>query len=131
MTRSIYLALALCALPLHAEESTEAVTEAIYESIDGVAIGRVFLSPADRKRLDAARRRPAAAAKERTVAAVAGDERNNAATGYIRVGDRAPAVFRDGRFVRLDRAEPPEPRPPGAIRRHVPREGSDAEAGAR
>ena len=121
MIRPLLIALALCALPLRAEEpavpgSREPVDRPIYESIDGVVIGRVFLSPAERTRLDAARRGSPEQA-ERPATDVASAVTSTAA-GYIRVGGKAPAVFRDGRFVRAGDRPLPEPETPGLIRRH-------------
>lgn len=122
MIRLLLIALVLAAPPLRAEEpvsaeSPESIERPIYESIDGVVIGRVFLSSEDRTRLDAMRRTAPEPPGPRAAAAAAPATGDSAATGYIRVGDKAPAVFRDGRFVRGDERLPTA-KAPGVIRRH-------------
>lgn len=123
MSRPLLIALLLCTLPLRAEEPAsvgdrDADDRSIYESIDGVNIGRVFLSPAERARLDAVRREPRERGDRHAAEAAASDASAGTSAGYIRVGSKAPTVFRGGRFVRSGDRPPPEPETPGVIRRH-------------
>ncbi len=104
-------------------------TTAVYESIDDITIGRVFLSPAERKQLDAIRHLPEQAAAAQTGAAPApvAETPKPTGLGFIRVDGKATRVFRNGEFV----AAPPGRRDltalsDGVIVRHEDGAGDDS-----
>lgn len=113
----------------HAEEAVEAQNGPIYESVDGVPIGRVFMSPGERERLDAIRHLP-----QQATAATAGDAAPSAepeaparkGMGFIQVSGKPPRVFRDGDFVRAPVAPGVSTLPAGIIVRHES-EGAEQE----
>ncbi|MEO1244430.1 MAG: hypothetical protein AAFX56_02005 [Pseudomonadota bacterium] len=92
------LFLACCAL---ADESPDGDPGSVYESIDKIRIGRVFLSTAERDRLDVLRRQPnsAGSADEPAQKAASSVSRSSPASGYIKVPGKRPSVFSAGRFV--------------------------------
>ncbi len=112
-----------CLASLAEADAPDAVTTpAVYESIDDIAIGRVFLSPAERKQLDAVRHLPAdggSAPADPTQAPTATTSPAPKGLGFIRVHGKAARVFKDGDFV----AAPPGDQilkavPDGVIVRH-------------
>ncbi len=112
-----------CALPLVADAEDHAPS--VYESLDDVVIGRVFLSAEERQRLDATRGIDPAGtpAASSTPVAAAPAAASAPAEGYIRAAGKAPRVFRDGNFVKASGKEPVRFRTEGTIRRHVHTEG--------
>ena len=105
---------------LHAEENLQP----IYESMDGMKIGRVFLSPGERMRLDAVRHlEPApggpAGPIDPTAAGPEPEPEPPTGYGFIQVSGKAPRVFRDGDFVRAAAADAGvDDAPPGVLIRH-------------
>ena len=100
--RSVLL---LCVLLLPA--AAVADDSSVYESLSGVHIGRVFLSPAERATLDARRERGSDAA-----GAAAGDDTGKSAparaaqsAGYIIGRDGESKVWKNGDFVASGGAE--------------------------
>ena len=103
-------------------EETVPASDAIYESLDGVRIGRVFLSPDERRRLDAVRHlEPGPVGAEGPVESADTESEAERPEGYgfIQVSGKAPRVFKDGDFVRVTGVAPraAEP-PPGLLVRH-------------
>ena len=113
-----------------AEEPVELENGPIYESVDGVAIGRVFLSPGERERLDAVRHLPQnAASANDTVASGEAQPAQPKGVGFIQVSGKAPRVFRDGDFVRSSRGKRGvDAMPAGIIVRHEDQDGEEGDA---
>lgn len=99
---------------------------AVYETFSGVQIGRVFLSPGDRERLDARRLHPPAEHTAGEPEAEGGTKqpRSLAAAGYIISSSGQARVWRDGDFVESPQRAPQRITFPGDIRvtRTVPEE---------
>ena len=74
----------------------------IYEAIDEASVGRVFLTPAERRWLDAARAEPRRVADKVDAPADAAAKPGDRAAGFIRVPGKVPRVFRRDRFVPAD-----------------------------
>jgi hypothetical protein len=93
----------ICLASLAAADAPDSFEPAaVYESIDDVVIGRVFLSPAERKQLDAVRHLPehtSSAVTDATAAAPAAASAKPKGFGYIQVKGKAARVFRNGDFV--------------------------------
>ncbi len=87
------------ATPAHADEST------VYEALADVRIGRVFLSPEQRARLDQGLSKPASRAARRGVPATAMPGANGKAAGYIVNGAGKTRVWSNGDFVAAPAAE--------------------------
>lgn len=109
LARSCPLLLLLASLGVAADEPDDRVFEQrIYESVDGVAIGRVFLSPGERERLDAIRHLPQdsgpVSASDGTLPREA-EPVSPRGVGYIQADGKAARVFRDGDFVTAPRSE--------------------------
>jgi len=91
---------------------------AIYESMAGIKIGRVFLAPGERDRLDRRRLRPQAEKRDSDSGA---DGKSAAArvlssAGYIISSSGKARVWRDGDFVESRRQEPQRMRFPGDVK---------------
>lgn len=71
----------------------------VYESLEHIHIGRVFLSPAERASLDKHRRVPKPVAAVRSTVQTAAPARNSNAAGYIVSGSGRAHVWKDGDFV--------------------------------
>lgn len=100
--RLVFLIAITCLAPLAEADAPDAVTKpAVYESIDDIAIGRVFLSPAERQQLDAIRHLTADAASGPADTAAASTATSTAPEGfgYIRAQGKAARVFKDGDFI--------------------------------
>ncbi len=84
-----------------AEAPDSAESAAVYESIDDIVIGRVFLSPAERQQLDAIRHLPAqaTAVPSGTSPAPVAEAPKPKGVGFIRRTGKATRVFKDGDFV--------------------------------
>lgn len=80
----------------------------VYESFAGVNIGRVFLTPGDRDRLDERRLNPPAegTASNPTVAGAPDKRRTLAAAGYIISSSGRARVWRDGDFIESRQQSP-------------------------
>ena len=119
-----------CVASLAAADAPDAVNApAVYESIDDIAIGRVFLSPAERQQLDAIRHLPADAASGPAdpAAAPATASPVPKGSGFIRVHGKAARVFKDGDFVTAAPGERVATEvPDGVIVRHEEGNGDDA-----
>ena len=118
--------IACCALPLigGADERPAGV----YESLDAVRIGRVFLSAEQRQELDARRGLdPAAASSSSTEAATTEAAKAPTSKGFIRAEGKPTRVFRDGDFVRTDGRNPVRFSTEGTIRRHQPAANDESE----
>ena len=96
----IILSLVVC--PALADDTVE-----IYESLDDVQLGRIFMSPDDRARLDARR----AVSRSAPRIAQQADDTNTEPTvtvprkpaaGYIKSGSRKPLVWTNGEFQRAE-----------------------------
>ena len=112
-------------------DETVPVSDAIYESLDGIRIGRVFLSPDERQRLDAVRHlEPGPEGPEGPVESTdaAPEPERPEGYGFIQVSGKAPRVFKDGDFVRVTGVAPraAEP-PPGVVVRHEDPAESDGD----
>lgn len=96
-------------LPVAAHES------GIYESLEHIHIGRVFLSPPERLHLDKNRNVTSPGTGEsRTGVANKGAVRNDRAAGYIVSGSGRVRVWKDGDFVVTD--APSSNRFPGDVK---------------
>lgn len=103
---------------------------AVYESFSGVKIGRVFLAPRDRDRLDERRLNPPA---EGTAAGTGAEgaapkARVPAAAGYIISSSGRARVWRNGDFIESTRQTPQRMAFPGDVKvtRIVPDEADQA-----
>ncbi len=114
-----------CGLPLTVAALAEET--AIYESLDDVEVGRVFLSPEQRDRLDQRRGKPEVRVTNRGPAAAVSKTWPDAA-GYIVSGNGESRVWSNGDFVAADKVS--DVRFPGdvRIRRGAAKPGSDPEA---
>ena len=103
----------------------------IYESLETVSIGRVFLSPEERRWLDARRAsEPSAVLPPRARTPVRAPSepapaRTKSPAGYIVSSSGEARVWRDGEFVRSDDRTAVDISFPGDVR--VKRHGVDAE----
>ena len=115
MKRLLILTVLLCS-------SAHADTSDVYETIAGVSIGRVFLTPEERRLLDAARTRSPQAESRSTVSSgePVDPEPSTNASGYILISSGKSRLWRDGDFV--ETAVTPTRRFPGDVRiiRHRP-----------
>lgn len=119
MKRALMLLACLLPMPLAADELQ------VYESIDEIEIGRVFLKPAERTALDRRRELPAQAPSSVSRSATAAPparRAENRPAGYIESSDGTRRHWRSGDFVadgrsaqmrfpgdiRIERQEPPE-----------------------
>ena len=102
----------LLASSAHADNSD------VYETIAGVSIGRVFLSPEERRLLDAARTRPpqTVAQSAPSSSEAAGSEPSPNASGYIVSSSGKSRFWRDGDFVEAASAPTPATRFPGDVK---------------
>lgn len=119
------LALLLLAMPVLADES------ALYESIDDLAIGPVFLTPGERRWLDANRHLPPqATSAQSTESAEAGgdDEEPAEPAGFIINSSGQAQRYRNGDFS-FSNASPESMRFPDdvEIRRHVNERPTEAQ----
>ena len=108
----------LIAVFLLAPAAVNAEETAVYESFAGVKIGRVFLAPGDRDRLDEQRLNPpaegASGASESEGAAEKAPE--VASAGYIISSSGRARVWRDGDFVAAPRQAPGDMAFPGDVK---------------
>lgn len=96
-----FFVLMMCAGQLRANDSL------VYESVSEIHIGRVFLSPGERRALDQKRLQPASAAgntpaSQSTDAATetgAGTNKRAPASGYFVIGSGRPKRWQEGDFV--------------------------------
>lgn len=96
-------------LPVAAHES------GVYEALEHIHIGRVFLSPPERVHLDKTRNvRSPGAGERRTAADSDGTVRNDRAAGYIVSSSGRARVWKDGDFVVAD--APRSMRFPGEVK---------------
>ena len=111
MRRLLILTL-LLASSAHADNSN------VYETIAGISIGRVFLTPEERSLLDAARTRSpqlvtqSAPASSEAVKA----EKSSNASGYIVSSSGKSRLWRDGDFVEAATTPTPATRFPGDVK---------------
>ena len=125
MRAMIATVLVLLALPAGADES------AVYESIDDLAIGPVFLTPGERRWLDANRHlAPQDVSGPTNASAEAGDDSDEPAepAGFIINSSGQARRYSDGDFS-LSHSSPSSMRFPDdvEIRRHVAERETDAE----
>ena len=103
---------------------------AVYETFSGVKIGRVFLAPGDRQRLDEQRLNPPAAdvAGETTAEGTPETRRPVASAGYIISSSGRARVWHDGDFVESGRRAPRSMAFPGDVKvtRSVPEDAAEA-----
>ncbi len=126
--RLLPMILLLIALPVLTASADEA---SVYESVDEIAIGPVFLTPSERRWLDANRHLPRRSASQEQAQSADGDEQRPRATpaGYIINGSGETRRWRDGEFSRsVDSAEAMSFPDDVQIRRHSPRRSADTEA---
>ena len=90
---------------------------AVYESFSGVTIGRVFLAPGDRDRLDERRLNPPAESAVDVSAAngTAQPSRRPASAGYIISSSGRARVWHDGDFVESAERAPQRMAFPGDV----------------
>ena len=101
-----------------------AADSGVYESFSGVGIGRVFLTPAERDRLDTERLNPpsvAVSGSHEAAEATEKPKRKLPSAGYIRRGNGPAKVWQNGDFVDFGRNAPDSMAFPGdvEITRHV------------
>lgn len=127
------LALSMLALlPLQSFAGEEDLREiSVYETMAGVSIGRVFLSPAERKILDVKRANPPRAAVTTGQNASDTGESSTAApaAGYIINSSGRARFWMNGGFVESGESSPAALKFPGdvkIVRHHVPQSRSDA-----
>lgn len=99
----------------------------LYESLDGVKIGRVFLSPERRLQLDANRGKTQAAAPGRSQSSVARKPVNDDAVGYIISGAGKSRVWKGGEFRAAETQQVDSLTFPSAIRVHKSEPDGDDE----
>lgn len=115
MKHRVLLLLSLVASPVLAGDP-----DSIYESLDDVRLGRVFMSPQDRARLDA--RRTVNNTSQEKLQPADPDTRFGVAkppkpaAGYIKSGNRKPLVWTDGAFRRAEPSAVEQWSFPGTIR---------------
>lgn len=94
----------------------------IYESLDGIRIGRVFLSPNEREQLDAVRHlKPGPVDAPSTADGATSEPEPEPPRGYgfIKVHGKALRVFKDGDFVSATSvSDDVDAMPPGVFVRH-------------
>jgi len=100
--------------------------ERVYESIDEIVVGRVFLGRAERERLDRLRGRIDAAPAAGVPAPAAAEDPVRGA-GYIKKDSGPLRIWRDGDFVSAGPAAAGEPTFPGEVR--IVRHPAPADAG--
>ena len=102
--------------------AAHADTSDVYESIAGVSIGRVFLTPEERRLLDVERTHSPQTESRSTVSSseTVDPEPSTNASGYILNSSGKSRLWRDGDFV--ETAVTPTERFPGDVRiiRHSP-----------
>ena len=107
--------LLLCA-PCVADDADD-----LYESLDDITLGRVFMTQADRRALDARRSvSPVNAAVEATDVEPDAEQVDSTprrpAAGYIASGDGTALVWANGGFVPVELSEAERLKFPGAVR---------------
>ena len=110
----------LCLLPA----SANAGETDVYESMRDVSIGRVFLSPAERRDLDVRRANPDTGPPTGSSPSdIEKAEPETEPAGYIVRGNSEPRYWRDGNFVETGRPAPRTLEFPGDVTvvRHTPR----------
>ena len=99
----------------------------VYETIARISIGRVFLTPEERRLLDAARRQPqptvSQSAPSTSETTDSGPSSN--ASGYIVSSSVKSRLWRDGDFVETARTPTPATRFPGDVK--ITRHRADAD----
>ena len=115
---------------LAASTVVAAEDSAVYETISGVKIGRVFLTPGDRERLDDQRLNPPTVdvAGESPTEGAVDSKRSIASAGYIISSSGRARVWHDGDFVESARRAPHSMRFPGDVKvtRSVPEDDAGA-----
>lgn len=94
--------------------ATSALADDIYESLADVRIGRVFLSPEQRVRLDDRRGEPPPVSVGDAPANISSTKRDTEAAGFIMSSSGRSRVWLNGDFVATD--EVPEVRFPGEVK---------------
>ncbi len=119
------------ALVVDSEALADEQASSIYESLDGIRIGRVFLSPGERKQLDSVRHLkpgPVGAPSAAEDAAAEPEPEEPRGYGFIQVHGKAPRVFKDGDFVSApDVGGDVDAMPPGVFVRHEDAPAADAD----
>ena len=115
---------------LFATSAAPADETVVYESFSGVKIGRVFLAPGDRERLDEWRLNPPAegTAGEPVAEGATAKPRALASAGYIISSSGRARVWRDGDFVESTRQAPQRMAFPGdvTVTRTVPEDAASS-----
>ena len=123
--RPLIVLLVLASLPAFADESS------VYESVDDISIGRVFLTPGERRWLDANRHLAPQDAAGPSAASAESEEDDGpqaVPAGFIINSSGEAVRYRNGDFA-PSAASPQSMRFPDdvEIRRHEPRHEADAE----
>jgi hypothetical protein len=93
----LFVVISILAIAL--SSSAAAHEEGIYESLEHIHLGRVFLSPAERTYLDKHRGVPAPVATSSGTGQRSSAARNNNAAGYIVSSSGRAHVWKNGDFV--------------------------------
>lgn len=121
--------LTLVLLILVSPACVAADVDEIYESLDNVRLGRLFLSPDERDVLEARRRLPTSDAiadsSGEASTAVAAEPPARPAAGIIVASGRQPLVWINGEFRRVESASVDTLRFPGAVRIQSTGKGAD------